>query len=138
MADGVLGYGAKLYYGTAGATATTELTLIMDISGPKVTAAKIDETTHTQTVGEENYTRQAPGLKTSDDISMDILYACTQSATLFSLVGVEHSFKILYPDTSYDSFDGFISEAGKETPVKENMKNNIVITPKSIITNTPA
>ncbi len=119
----VIGYGVHFYYGPATTattvTATTEITGLQDFTPSAEKGTKVVVKYH-NAPGNRAVTLPGP-LVENDDAKATFVYDATHYATLKGLLNTPQSFKVKYSDYSTDTFQGFIYEVGKPTPMEKEM-----------------
>lgn len=119
----IIGKGATIHYGTAGAAASTLVGEILDITAPEASVDNV-EVTSNDSAGK---VRRIPGFVDNGNATFQCLYLKTREAALRGLLGTAKSWKITASDNSTWVFDGFITTLGTAIPMKDKLMNNITI-----------
>jgi len=124
-----VGYGIKFFYGSAdtstSATATTEIVGVQDLTPSKEKGTKVTVKYH-GAPGDRAV--QIPGpLTEDDDIKVTLVYDAAGYTTVKSLLNTNQTYKTKYSDFSSDTFQGFIYEIGKVTPLEKEMVYEVTL-----------
>lgn len=125
--DGRHGFVAKLYHGTAGAEATTQIAQVVNIADNEAEVAEVDVTTRDSLSGGRPIRETAPGTIDEGSFEATIAYLKTRYSTILGFKGVLKSWKIEFADGSTSRFDGFLTSVGLETEVDSMMVIPITI-----------
>jgi hypothetical protein len=135
-----IGYGISLSHSTTSGGSYTAFAEILSITPPgvKVDVVNIYRSDNTSAVVE-----RIPGWTEIQDVEMEITYNPAMRTVIEGLSGVPAFYKVTYPLVGsqnsvgdVDLIAGFISEIGKETPLKSNMTSKIKISVSGAITYT--
>jgi hypothetical protein len=124
-----IGYGVQFFYGDAttatSVTATTEITKLQDFVPATEKGAKVVVKYH-NAPGDRAVMIPGP-LVENDDAKATFVYASAEYIVLKGLINTPKSFKIKYSDFSTDTFQGFIYEVGKPTPLESEMQVEVTL-----------
>jgi hypothetical protein len=126
-----IAYGISLSYSATLGGSYTALAELLDITPPEETVenAKVYRSDNTAAVVEK-----IAGWTDIGDAEATITYQPGARASIAAMRGLFKFWKVVYPlvgsqaASDVDSFYGFISHIGKETPLKDAMKCKIKIT----------
>lgn len=108
-----VGLGSQLYYGTAGMTASTEITGVKKITVPGFTTASVDVTPLNPTDRTRTF---KPASNDPGELKFTVSFDGTIFSTLygFAAAGTTKSWKVLASDTGAATWecDGFITSIG--------------------------
>lgn len=124
-----IGHTTSLSSNTAGSVATTSswvlLSEIKNVSGPAPDVTDVEVTN----LESPNFTKEfIPGLINGGEVSFDVSYFKTACATVYGLIRTSTAWKIILPDTSTWTWDGYIKHFGVEQIESETeLKNSVTI-----------
>lgn len=132
----VIGYGVQFFYGAATTattvTATTEITGLQDFTPSTEKGTKVVVKYH-NAPGDRAVMLPGP-LTENDDAKAAFVYDSAGYIALKGLLNSPQSFKIKYSDYSSDTFQGFIYEVGKPTPLEKEMVIEVTLAVSGAIT----
>ena len=138
MANVYDGFGTKIEYSEDDGTTWEPVGCIRDaIEVGPVEVEDIDITCHDAT---NNFKKYAPGLIEPGEVTFDVLRAPgdADDEAIYTIFGTELMWKITYPNTAAEEFDGYIKSKGANIPMgDEAMTSSITIKINGKITLTP-
>ena len=125
-----IGYGVQFFYGASATavssvTATTEITGLQDFVPSTEKGTKVVIKYHN---APGDRAEMIPGpLTENDDAKATFVYSAENFTSLKGMINLPKSFKIKYSDFSTDTFQGFIYEVGKPTPLESEMQVEVTL-----------
>lgn len=104
-----LGLGAELFYGTAGATASTQIARVRSITPPGPEVPVIDRSTLESTAREK-----LAGLPDFGEAEVTIEHVEATAETLYGMIGEQHSWRVRLANGFEYEWDGFITNVPTE------------------------
>jgi hypothetical protein len=138
MAGEYNGFGTKIEYSEDDGTTWEPVGCIRDaIEVGPVEVEDIDVTCHSTT---DDFRKYEPGLVEPGEVTFDVLRAPgdTSDEALFNIFGEDLMWKITYPNTATEEFNGYIKSKGSSVPMGDGpIVSSITIKITGKITLTP-
>ena len=121
-----VGFEGKLYWGTAGSTAATELTIARDVNY-QFTGAKADVSDRASII---EYSRTAMvGFSLDFEVNNDATNAFLAAVRAAAAAGTAIAFKTLDRTSGYGCDGDFIVDLGEGQPLKDAQRLRVTCTP---------
>lgn len=128
------GYGTKFFWGVT-STPVTEVVTLVEVSSPAIDVEDIDTSMMQST---DQYRTFISGWIDGGEASLIVQYNKTKTATLFAELAVENYFKILFSDSSFWQWQGYIKAFTNEIDIDDIVQITLVIKITGVPAFTPA
>ena len=122
--DGQIGYGVTFEYSTDG-NSWTEVEGVFDVTPPAFKGKKVQIKYHN--IANDAIRNRPNPLHEWDDAKFVFTYSYANYAALLALKSLDRYYRINYSDSSRDTWQGFIYEVSKPTPLEEEMKFEVTL-----------